>query len=67
MAKMRNGKRRKTDGSWAPLKDNQTDRQNARIVPQTPQTLSPSYRLAYADDDFCAGKNCARCVCNWNC
>ncbi|BCH53144.1 lysine decarboxylase [Agrobacterium vitis] len=49
---MRNGKRRKTDGSWAPLKDNQTDRQNARIVPQTPQTLSPSYRLAYADDDF---------------
>ncbi|MCM2449176.1 LOG family protein [Agrobacterium vitis] len=52
MAKMRNGKQRKTDGSWAPLKDNQTDRQNARIVPQTQQTLSPSYRLAYADDDF---------------
>ncbi|MCB1390877.1 MAG: TIGR00730 family Rossman fold protein [Rhodobacteraceae bacterium] len=28
------------------------DRETARQIPETPQTLSPTYRLAFADDDF---------------
>ena len=51
---MANGKRKATgqSQSWAPLKDNATDRQHAEGIPKTPQSASPSYRLAYADDDF---------------
>ncbi|MGG7517378.1 LOG family protein [Allorhizobium undicola] len=52
MARLRNGKRRKSDGAWDPLKDSHTDRQSAAVVPKTPQSQSPSYRLAYADEDF---------------
>ncbi|QLF69232.1 LOG family protein [Peteryoungia desertarenae] len=52
MVKTKNGRHRKTDGSWDPLKDSSTDRQSAAGVPPTPQSLSPSYRLAYADDEF---------------
>lgn len=46
-----NGRQRKT-AAWDPLKDSSTDRKVAEGVPKTPQSLSPSYRLAYADDDF---------------
>src|SRR5690606_11050781 len=35
-----------------PLRDSQEDRETARQVPDTPQTRSPSYRLAFADADF---------------
>jgi uncharacterized protein (TIGR00730 family) len=35
-----------------PLRDANLDRDAAEHVPQTPQTLSPSYRLAFADQDF---------------
>jgi uncharacterized protein (TIGR00730 family) len=35
-----------------PFRDAHTDRATARDVPDTPQTRSPSYRLAFADDDF---------------
>ncbi|MBO3758834.1 LOG family protein [Ciceribacter sp. L1K23] len=52
MAKARNGEPRRKDGVWDPLKDSSQDRRSASVVPKTPQSVSPSYRLAYADDDF---------------
>lgn len=36
----------------SPLRDANLDRDTAEHVPQTPQTLSPSYRLAFADAEF---------------
>lgn len=50
----RNGKtrRRPDETTRGPLKDSHSDRQSAACVPLTPQTQSPSYRLAYADDEF---------------
>ncbi len=35
-----------------PFRDSQQDRKDAQAVPDTPQTRAPSYRLAFADDDF---------------
>ncbi|WP_412552776.1 LOG family protein [Shimia sp. MIT1388] len=35
-----------------PLSDAHSDRQSASQVPDTPQTRAPSYRLAFADEDF---------------
>jgi uncharacterized protein (TIGR00730 family) len=35
-----------------PLPSAHTDADTASHVPQTPQTMSPAYRLAYADQDF---------------
>jgi uncharacterized protein (TIGR00730 family) len=52
MTRGKNGRLRRKNGVWAPLKSSETDRDRALAVPKTPQTLSPSYRLAYADDDF---------------
>ena len=52
MARSRNGKWRRKDGVWDPLKNSSADKQRAEAVPKTPQSLSPSYRLAYADEDF---------------
>ncbi|MDI7862189.1 LOG family protein [Rhizobiaceae bacterium n13] len=52
MAKVKNGQLRRKDGSWDPLSDSSTARQRAAGVPKTPQSMSPSYRLAYIDDDF---------------
>lgn len=52
MAKARNGRNRRSDGVWDPLKNSSSDRKEAAVVPKTPQSESPSYRLAYADDDF---------------
>ncbi|MCJ8520441.1 uncharacterized protein (TIGR00730 family) [Pseudorhizobium tarimense] len=52
MAKVKNDGPRRKDGVWDPLKDSSTDRRSAEGVPKTPQSMSPSYRLAYADDDF---------------
>lgn len=34
------------------LRGAQLDRSTAKGVPETPQSLSPSYRLAFADEDF---------------
>ncbi|MEM1302507.1 MAG: TIGR00730 family Rossman fold protein [Pseudomonadota bacterium] len=34
------------------LRSSQQDRETARQIPDTPQTRSPAYRLAFADDDF---------------
>ncbi len=39
-------------GDWDPLKDSTEDKRAAAKQPLTPQTLSPTYRLAYADEDF---------------
>ena len=52
MAKAKNGKLRRKDGVWDPLKTSSADKRRAEAVPKTPQSLSPSYRLAYADEDF---------------
>ena len=35
-----------------PFRDSHQDREDARGVPDTPQTRAPSYALAFADDDF---------------
>lgn len=35
-----------------PLSDAHSDRESANQVPDTPQTRAPSYRLAFADEDF---------------
>ncbi|WP_417209290.1 LOG family protein [Antarctobacter sp.] len=40
------------DDRRSPLRNAHTDRDTAKQIPQTPQTLSPSYRLAFADDEF---------------
>lgn len=37
---------------WGPLANSGTDKERASDVPVTPQTQSPAYRLAYADEDF---------------
>jgi uncharacterized protein (TIGR00730 family) len=52
MARLKNGKLRRKDGVWGPLKSSSDDKQQADVVLNTPQSLSPSYRLAYADPDF---------------
>ncbi|KUJ84116.1 lysine decarboxylase [Ruegeria marisrubri] len=36
----------------SPFRDAQTDRSTAQEVPETPQTRSPSYKLAFADQEF---------------
>ncbi|MEM7321022.1 MAG: LOG family protein, partial [Pseudomonadota bacterium] len=36
----------------SPFRDAHLDRSTARDVPDTPQTRSPAYRLAFADEDF---------------
>jgi len=40
------------DGAKSGFRDAQEDIATSRVVPQTPQTEAPSYRLAFADDDF---------------
>ncbi|MCO5057490.1 MAG: LOG family protein [Rhizobiaceae bacterium] len=37
---------------WTPLPHSDEDLQRARSVPDTPQTRSPTYRLAWSDEDF---------------
>jgi uncharacterized protein (TIGR00730 family) len=46
----RNGKAKQNQ--WEPLRDNRSDRAHTEAIPRTAQSESPSYRLAYADDDF---------------
>ncbi|MFW2544236.1 LOG family protein [Primorskyibacter sp. 2E107] len=41
-----------TDDRRSPFRDAHLDMDTAGHVPVTPQTQSPSYRLAFADDDF---------------
>jgi len=41
-----------TEDRRSPLRDAGADIDTASHVPETPQTLSPSYRLAFADDAF---------------
>lgn len=52
MAKNDKAGARKQPGSWDPLQSSSSDKRRAEDVPKTPQTLSPTYRLAYADTDF---------------
>ncbi|MHA6347445.1 LOG family protein [Roseivivax sp. CAU 1761] len=41
-----------TDPKDSPFRRAESDRETAAKVPDTPQTRSPAYRLAYADEDF---------------
>ncbi len=52
MAKAKKDGPRRKDGVWDPLKDNKADKHAAEVLPRTPQTQSPSYRLAFADEEF---------------
>ncbi|MDO9417776.1 LOG family protein [Pararhizobium sp.] len=52
MARMKKSSLRRKDGVWDPLADSSFDKKRAEGVPKTPQSASPAYRLAYADDDF---------------
>lgn len=40
------------DDRQSPFRDAHTDRKAAEGIPDTPQTRSPSYALAFADDEF---------------
>lgn len=40
------------DDRLSPFRDAHSDRDTAEHVPDTPQTQSPAYRLAFADNDF---------------
>ncbi|SHI86149.1 TIGR00730 family Rossman fold protein [Wenxinia saemankumensis] len=44
--------RRPHDARRHPLRDSRSDRQATQHIPDTPQTRSPTYRLAFADEDF---------------
>ena len=37
---------------WSPLPHSDEDRERARSVPDTPQTMAPTYRLAWDDAEF---------------
>ncbi|KQS65289.1 lysine decarboxylase [Rhizobium sp. Leaf371] len=52
MTRMKKRNLRRKDGVWDPLADSAQARARAAGVEKTPQSLSPSYRLAYADEDF---------------
>ncbi|MCQ4631435.1 LOG family protein [Shinella sp. CPCC 100929] len=52
MAKLKKKNLRRKDGVWDPLADSAQDKHRASVVPQTPQSANPAYRLAYVDDDF---------------
>ncbi|MCO0638224.1 hypothetical protein M8745_20010, partial [Lutimaribacter sp. EGI FJ00014] len=39
-------------GGWTPLPHSDEDLKRARSVPDTPQTRSDTYRLAWDDEDF---------------
>lgn len=52
MARMKKERLRRKDGVWDPLADSSSDKKRAAGVPKTLQSQSPSYRLAYADEDF---------------
>jgi len=52
MAKGKTEGLRRKDGVWTPLETSGSDKARAERIPDTPQTQSPSYRLAYADTDF---------------
>ncbi|WOI55570.1 TIGR00730 family Rossman fold protein [Palleronia sp. LCG004] len=41
-----------TDRKTSPLREAQEDIETAHEIPDTPQTRAPSYRLAFADEDF---------------
>ncbi|MEQ8482179.1 MAG: LOG family protein [Hoeflea sp.] len=42
----------RNNDTWDPLADSSEDKRRAERQPRTPQSASPSYRLAYADEDF---------------
>jgi uncharacterized protein (TIGR00730 family) len=43
---------KRRDDVWDPLKTSAEDRQKAKRLPKTPQTMAPAYRLAYVDEEF---------------
>ncbi|OCW58420.1 LOG family protein [Hoeflea olei] len=43
---------KRSNDVWDPLADSTLDKQRAERQPRTPQSTSPTYRLAYADEEF---------------
>ncbi|WP_313197321.1 LOG family protein [Rhizobium sp.] len=56
MTKRRSEARGAEDKVWEPLKDSKADKHAAAAQPKTSQTQSPSYRLAFTDEDFLCSK-----------
>jgi uncharacterized protein (TIGR00730 family) len=56
MAKVKAKDKVTGEAAWEPLKDSTADKHAAAAQPKTPQTQSPSYRLAFADEDFLCSK-----------
>jgi uncharacterized protein (TIGR00730 family) len=52
MAKGKTDQLRRKDGVWDPLRSSRSDLKRAERIPGTPQSLSPAYRLAFADSEF---------------
>ncbi|MFM2279086.1 MAG: hypothetical protein RLZZ444_1317 [Pseudomonadota bacterium] len=52
MAKGKTDSLRRKDGVFDVLRSSKSDRLRAQRIPGTPQSLSPTYKLAYADTDF---------------
>ncbi len=52
MSKPTSKVRNKQPEGWTPLPSNKADVARAERIPETPQSTSPSYRLAFADVDF---------------
>lgn len=52
MAKGKTDELRRKDGVWDPLRSSRSDLKRVERIPGTPQSLSPAYRLAYADNEF---------------
>ncbi|HUH50190.1 MAG TPA: LOG family protein [Mycoplana sp.] len=52
MARLKKKNLRNKSGVWDPLADSAFDKHRASVVPQTPQSTSGAYRLAYVDDEF---------------
>ncbi len=44
--------RNMNDHRLSPFRDAHTDRDAAELIPDTPQTRAPAYKLAFADEDF---------------
>ena len=54
--------------SWTPFSHSSEAVRRVETAPETPQTQSDTYRLAFADPDFMTKpRPCARSGFNWSC
>lgn len=59
MTRLKNGKLRRKDGVWDPLKRSSADKQQADVIPKTPQSDSHPTGLPMRIWIFSAAKSCA--------